>query len=123
MSVLSLHASYEDVSTSTPDQDTCASAVTTTHSGGLWALHDTGATHSMFNDIRLFDKSTLKPVTDSNRRLKLDGGGVTLSVHSEGVVKLKPGDGSVFELKECLFIPDLSKNLVAGGRLRLKGGP
>lgn len=91
MAVLSLHASYEDVSLS-------AAAVTSSSSTQLWALHDTGATHNMFNDLRLFDKSTLKPVDNSNKRLKLAGGGVSLAVHSEGTVRLKAGDGSIFEL-------------------------
>lgn len=114
MNILSLHASYEDISPS-------ASVATKPTSNDIWALHDTGATHNMFNDLRLFDKSDLKKVDDSNKRLKLAGGGVSLAVHSEGSVKLKAGDGSVFELKECLYIPHLSKNLIAGGRLCLKG--
>lgn len=116
-SAFSLHASYEDVNTPLA----AGATVPTTSNGRLWALHDTGATHHLFNNICLFDKSKLKPINDSNKRLKLAGGGVSLAVHSEGSVRLKAGDGTVFELKDCLYVPDLSKNLIAGGRLRLKG--
>lgn len=112
---LSLHAEYDEV-------DTPSAAVTSSSTGTqIWALHDTGATHHLFNDIRLFDKSKLKPVNSSNKRLKLAGGGISLAVHSEGSVRLKAGDRTVFELTECLFVPELSKNLISGGRLRLKG--
>lgn len=114
MEMLLLHASYEDVSAASASASTATSTL-------IWALHDTGATHHMFNDIRLFDKTTLKPVDNANKRLKLAGGGVSLAVHSEGSVRLKAGDGSTFELQECLYIPELTKNLIAGGRLRLKG--
>lgn len=116
-SAFSLHASYEDVNTPLA----AGATVPTTSNGRLWALHNTGATHHLFNNICLFDKSKLKPINDSNKRLKLAGGGVSLAVHSEGSVRLKAGDGTVFELKDCLYVPDLSKNLIAGGRLRLKG--
>lgn len=113
---LSLCAVFEEV-----ESTSAASVSTSSTSGQIWALHDTGATHHLFNDIRLFDKKKLKPVSNSNMRLKLAGGGVSLAVHSEGTVKLKAGDGSVFELNGCLYVPDLSKNLISGGRLRLKG--
>ena len=53
--------------------------------------------------------------------LKLAGGGVSLAVHSEGSVRLKAGDGTIFELKDCIYVPELTKNLISGGRLRLKG--
>lgn len=112
---LSLHAEYDDV-------DTPSAAVSSWSSGTqIWALHDTGATHHLFNDIRLFDKNKLKPVDSSNKRLKLAGGGISLAVQSEGSVRLKAGDGTVFELTECLYVPELSKNLISGGCLRLKG--
>lgn len=32
----------------------------------IWALHDTGATHHMFNDKTLFVTDSLKPVEDTN---------------------------------------------------------
>lgn len=46
---------------------------------------------------------------------------MSLSVHSEGTVRLKAGDGTVFELKDCLYIPELAQNLISGGKLRQKG--
>lgn len=113
-SVLALHTSFEDI-------DTPEAAVASKSGGQVWALHDTGATHHLFNDIRLFDKPQPKSVNNSNKRLKLAGGDVSLAVHSEGSVRLKAGNGSIFELKDCLYVPELSKNLIAGGRLRLKG--
>lgn len=118
--IISIHSSFEDVSVNSTSQEPSAATVSSTQKS-LWALHDTGATHSMFNDILIFDKSSLKPVTDSNRRLKLAGGGMSLSVHSEGTVRLKAGDGTVFELKDCLYIPELAQNLISGGKLRQKG--
>lgn len=112
--VIALLASFEDVELPT-------AAVAATPDGQIWALHDTGATHHLFNDIRMFDQSKHKRVNDTNKRLKLAGGGVSLAVHSEGPVRLKAGDGTVFELKDCLYVPDLTRTLIAGGRLRMKG--
>lgn len=100
---LSLHASYEEIEQ--PSTDVSASV---DHSRGslVWALHDTGATHHMFNNLNLFVKSSMVMVSNSNKRLKLAGGDVSLAVYSEGKVKLKAGDGSTFELTDCLYIPD-----------------
>lgn len=113
---LSLLAEYNEVNT-----PSASGADAPSGSTQIWALHDTGATHHLFNDIRLFDKSNLKPVSNSKKQLKLAGGGVSLAVHSEGTVRLKVGEGTVFKLKECLYVPELSENLVSGGRLCLKG--
>lgn len=71
----------------------------------------------MFNNPALFDASSIKPITDLNQRLQLAGGGVSLAVKFTGNVKLRAGDGSAFTLKNCLHVPDLSKNLIAGGAL------
>lgn len=46
---------------------------------------------------------------------------MSLNVKGSGTVKLKAGDGTTFELKDCLWVPDLSRNLVAGGILKSKG--
>ena len=116
ISALSLHAEYDEV-----ESPSAAVTSTSSTSGQIWALHDTGATHHLFNDRRLFDKNKLKPVNDSNKRLKLAGGEMSIAVHSKGSVRLKAGDGTVFELTGCLYVPELSKNLISGGRLRLKG--
>lgn len=115
LDILSLHASYEDVTPST------AVASSTPTSSQIWVPHDTGATNDMVNNICLFDKSSLKPVSSSNKGVKLAGGGISLAVHSEVCVRLKAGDGSTFKPRYCLYIPELSKNLISGGRLRLKG--
>lgn len=116
MTALLLHTAYEDVSD--PSALVSAAAALTAQ---IWAFHDTGATHHLFNDIQSFAKKSLKQVNGSNKRLKLAGGDVSLAVHSEGSVKLKASDGTLFELKECLYVPELSKNLLSGGRVRLKG--
>lgn len=113
---LSLLAEYNEIET-----PSAAGANAPVSYSQIWALHDTGATHQLFKDIRIFDKSTLKPVSDSNKQLKLAGGGVSLAVHSKGTVRFQAGEGTIFELKECLYVPDLSKNLISGGRLRLRG--
>lgn len=63
-----------------------------------WGLKDTGASHHMFNTISFFVPSTLQQVEDPNKRLRLAGGNATLAVHSVGTVKLRAGDGSVFQL-------------------------
>lgn len=82
-----------------------------------WALLDTGASHHMFNNESLFETSSVTPITDMNQRLQLAGGGVSLAVKATGTVHLKAGDGSVFALKNCLLVPELTKNLIAGGAL------
>ncbi|KAG0139128.1 hypothetical protein CROQUDRAFT_102110 [Cronartium quercuum f. sp. fusiforme G11] len=35
--------------------------------GGIWALNDTGASHHMFNDINLFQASTIKKIEGTNK--------------------------------------------------------
>lgn len=40
---------------------------------------------------------------------------------STGSVKLKDGKGDEFLLVDCLYVPELSRNLIAGGAL-IKGG-
>lgn len=86
-----------------------------------WGLKDTGASHHMFNTVSFFVPSTLRRIEDPNKRLRLAGGNATLAVHSVGTVKLKAGDGSVFQLRECLYVPELSKNLIAAGALIKQG--
>lgn len=109
---LAFHTSYEDVEAS-------ASAVQTGPSE--WALHDTGAAHHMFKDRKFFVDSTFVDTEASTKRLKLAGGGVSLNVKGRGTVKLKAGDGTTFELLDCLWVPELSRNLVASGLLKAKG--
>lgn len=87
----------------------------------LWGLLDTGATHRIFKTQDMFDKDTFKTLPESNRKLTLAGGTSFLEVKTKGTLQLKAGEGSVFELKECLYITELSRNLIAGGILIKKG--
>lgn len=109
--VLSLHSSYGDVTAE------CSA----TRTEGLWGLHDSGSTHHVFNNRSLFTDESFKKVDSPNKRLKLAGGGVSLNVTGEGTVRFKAGDGSIFELTNCLLVPELSRNLIAGGLLKKKG--
>lgn len=86
-----------------------------------WGLLDTGATHHMFKTLNMFEKESIKALPDSNRQLTMAGGKSSLEVKSKGSMRLKAGDGSVFELKECLYIPELTRNLISGGILIKKG--
>lgn len=108
--------SFEDVTQDGPS--TCA---TKKYNDTIWALQDTGATHHMFNNKTLFMKGSLRTVENSNRRLKLAGGDVSLAVESIGKIRLKAGDGTVFKLVNCLYVPNLRKNLISGGNLKKKG--
>lgn len=110
--VVSFHTSYEDV---------IATANAVQKSPDDSALHDTGATHHVFKDETLFDDSLFISQDGSSKRLKLAGGGVSLNVKGVGLVKLKAGDGTVVELKECLWVPEVARNLIAGGLLKSKG--
>lgn len=68
----------------------------------IWGLLDTGATHHMFKTQDMFDVATIKPLPESNRQLTLAGGKSSLEVKTRGTTQLKAGDGSIFELKDCL---------------------
>lgn len=106
-----------------PDESVVAIAVlgdmsvsnSTSHE--LWALNDTGASHHMFNNNTFFEPSSLRSLADSNRRLKLAGGDVSLSVEAIGSVRLRSGNGTEFSLSDCLYVPELCRNLIAGGAL------
>lgn len=86
-----------------------------------WALHDTGATHHVFKERKFFINEKFKLTEDPRKRLKLAGGDVSLNVKGQGSVVMKAGDGTVFELTNCLWVPKLSRNLIAGGVLKTKG--
>lgn len=96
-------------------------SVSVSSGGDTWGLFDTGATHYMFKDIKLFESSSMTKIPSDNNKLKLAGGDAKLNVLSKGTVKLKAGDGTHFEFKNCLYIPDLSRHLIAGGLLLRKG--
>lgn len=118
LDMMSLHTSFELVSVGDKAE---ANASTKNSADGVWGLHDTGATHHMFNSRKLFVENSLLSVENPNQRRKLAGGDATLAVEGVGKVRLKAGDGTVFELTQCLLVPDLSKNLIAGGVLKKKG--
>lgn len=86
-----------------------------------WALNDTGATHHVFKDHKFFKSESFKENDVSSKRLKPAGGEVFLNVNGQGNIVLKAGDRTTFEFLNCLWVPDLSRNLVAGGILKSKG--
>lgn len=60
-------------------------------------------------------------IEDASKILKLAGGNVPLAVHSTGKVQLESGSGKLFELNNCLYVPELSQNMLAGGAMLKKG--
>ena len=101
---------------------TCSnSAVSSSIPTGDWGLHDTGASHHMFNDTTWFEKDTLIKNSDPSRRLTLAGGKDSLSVHSIGMVELYDVQKDKIELHAALYVPSLNKSLIAGGALVKKG--
>lgn len=87
----------------------------------VWGLLDTGATHHMFKSVDMFEKESVKSLHDSNKQLTMAGGKSSLEVKSKGNMQLKAGHSLIFELKDCLYIPELARNLIAGGLLLRKG--
>lgn len=53
---------------------------TSTPTNDIWGLFDTGATHYMFKDIKLFEPDTISTVSPDNNKLKLAGGKAKLNV-------------------------------------------
>lgn len=101
---------------------TCSnSAISSSIPSGDWGLHDTGASHHMFNDQPWFEAGTLIKNKDPSRWLTLAGGKDSPSVHSIGIVELFDTQKDKVELHAALFVPSLNKNLIAGGALIKKG--
>lgn len=88
---------------------------------GDWALNDTGASHHMFKTTEFFVNNSLVPNPDISRRLTLAGGDKTLTVHSIGTIELLDVLSGRIELHHALYVPELNKNLIAGGALVKKG--
>lgn len=84
-------------------------------------LLDTGASHSIFHDKSLFDPNSLVLNVDPEAKLNLAGGGATLDIHSIGNVTLLNSQGEKETYHDCLYVPKLSRNLIAGGRLLRAG--
>lgn len=85
------------------------------------ALIDTGASHHMFHDLSLFDPDSIYKNDDPSAKLSLAGGGATLEIHSMGRVNLLNSKGELVKLADCLYVPQLSRNLIAGGRILRAG--
>lgn len=76
-------------------------------------LFDTGATQHMFNSLDYFEKDKF---TDeiSGMELKLAGGGVTLPIAGIGRAVIKGENNLPISFENTLYVPELSKNLIAG---------
>lgn len=77
----------------------------------------TAASHHMFKDKNIF--SSYINTLDKEDYLDMAGGNATLKIHGRGEVKFIGPDGHIFELKNCLHIPDLKRSLI-GGTILLK---
>lgn len=76
-------------------------------------IFDTGATQHMFNNVNLFKPETLRS-EKIGLKLKLAGGGVTLPVQGIGRVTIEGHNDHKMVFKNALYVPQLSKNLIAG---------
>lgn len=84
-------------------------------------LLDTGASHFMFHNQKVFNAGTMEPNHDPSARLNLAGGGATLDIHSIGKVTILNSKGEATTYADCLYVPKLSRNLIPGGRLLRAG--
>lgn len=75
----------------------------------------------MFRTTTHFIANSLHPNPDPSRRLTLAGGEGTLTVHSVGIIELLDAISGSIELHHALYVPNLNKNLIAGGALVKKG--
>ncbi|MBW0555647.1 hypothetical protein O181_095362, partial [Austropuccinia psidii MF-1] len=75
----------------------------------LTVVLDTGASNHMFNDKCFFSKLR----TASNMPISTGCNKSTLSATATGTVKLLDKNGTMWTLKGCLYVPDLTANLVA----------
>lgn len=82
-----------------------------------FGIVDSGTTHHMFKSEVFFDPSNFIVNSSSNQRVGLAGGSATLSIKGRGNATLIGPTGDVTTLTDCLFVPDLKQNLIAGGRL------
>lgn len=94
-----------------------ASNVESEHFG----IVDSGTTHHMFKLEKFFDQDHFVMNSSDNQRVGLAGGASTLQIKGKGNVTLIGPTGDVTTLTDCLFVPDLKQNLIAGGRLLHEG--
>lgn len=82
-------------------------------------LFDTGATQHMFNNIKYFDKHNFSDKTDG-LELQLAGGGLTLPIKGVGCAIIQGENNQPIKFENALFVPQLSKNLIAGCSILLQ---
>lgn len=78
---------------------------------------ETGASHHMLNEKSLFVSRSLKENEDSSVYLRLAGRNSTLPIKGFGTYSQANLLGQKKIFKNLLYIPDLTHNLFAGGRL------
>jgi hypothetical protein len=79
---------------------------------GTEVLIDTAASHHMFKERHVFINYV--DLMHRNDYLDIGGCGVALKIHGRGNVQFVGRDGYVFELNDCLYIPDIKRSLIAG---------
>lgn len=75
-------------------------------------LFDTGASQHMFNSLEYFKKENYSQVDGVD--LKLAGGGITLPVTGTGSAVINGENDVPIRFENALYVPKLSKNLIAG---------
>ncbi|MBW0472263.1 hypothetical protein O181_011978 [Austropuccinia psidii MF-1] len=86
---------------------------TTKHTNTCTIVLDTGASNHLFNDIRFF--TDLRHGV--NMAISMGCDKSTLKASGEGTARLMDKNGKTWSLKNCLYIPDLTTNLVALSQL------
>lgn len=82
-----------------------------------YGLLDTGASHHMFNDDSFFDEGSFISNQDPAAKLSLAGGDATLDITGFGTVTIVNSLGEQVKFGDCLLVPGLTRNLIAGGRM------
>ncbi|KAG0152236.1 hypothetical protein CROQUDRAFT_129660 [Cronartium quercuum f. sp. fusiforme G11] len=86
------------------------------NSGGMMSLHSSYEAMCSYSNTQL-----AVIVADPPVNLDAETEIASPALHSKGKVQMRAGDGTVFELNDCLYVPDLNKHLIAGGLLKRKG--
>lgn len=85
------------------------------------AMIDTSASHYMMKDESLFVKGSIVNNTDRTAVLRLAGGDATLPIKGFGEYVEVNSHGERIVFKDVLYVPELTHNLLAGGRLTRLG--
>lgn len=75
-------------------------------------IFETGAMQHMFNNVKYFEPETV--CNNVGLKLKLAGGGVTLPVQGIGLAIVNGHNNHKMVFEKVLYVPQLSKNLIAG---------